>query len=141
MSGVLLKALAALLPVCALLVGSILLFCRAKSFFSFLQVFGRLPSPWRCYSRLRGTSPVSLDALGAPGESRSLCRLLECCSWSHSVSTRIFISRTRDEANGPIAKKPQRVSHAPLDFVSFPASPGAFRVFALTHSRRIAFQR
>ena len=40
MSGVLLKALAALLPVCALLVGSILLFCRAKSFFSFLQVFG-----------------------------------------------------------------------------------------------------
>src|SRR5262249_9159152 len=124
MSGVLLKALAALLPVCALLVGSILLFCRAKSFFSFLQVFGA-----GCL--LLGVVTHVCEALrlfpsmrwGHQGESRSLCRLLECCSWSHSVSTRIFISRTRDEANGPIAKKTQRVCHDTLDFVSVPDFP------------------
>jgi hypothetical protein len=35
----------------------------------------------------------------------------------------------------------QRVCHDTLDFVSVPGFPSAIRVFALTHSRRIVFQR
>jgi hypothetical protein len=46
-----------------------------------------------------------------------------------------------DEANGPISKCAQRVCPDTLDFVSVPGFPSAIRVFALTHSRRIVFQR
>jgi hypothetical protein len=48
---------------------------------------------------------------------------------------------TCDEANVPISKRLQRACHDTLDFVSVPGFPSAIRVFALTHSRRIVFQR
>jgi hypothetical protein len=34
-----------------------------------------------------------------------------------------------------------RVCHDTLDFIQVPGFPSAIRVFALTHSRRIVFQR
>ena len=46
-----------------------------------------------------------------------------------------------DEANVPIPKRVQCVCHHTLDFVSAPGYPSAIRVFALTHSSRIVFQR
>ena len=48
---------------------------------------------------------------------------------------------TKTVTNGPIAMQLQRVCHDTLDFIQVPGFPSAIRVFALTHSRRIAFQR
>jgi hypothetical protein len=45
------------------------------------------------------------------------------------------------EQAGPIARQPRRVCHDTLDSVSVPGFPSAIYVFALTHSRRIVFQR
>jgi hypothetical protein len=45
------------------------------------------------------------------------------------------------EANRPTSKCAQRDCHDTLDYVSVPGFPSAICVFALTHSRRIVFQR
>jgi hypothetical protein len=41
----------------------------------------------------------------------------------------------------PIVVQVQRVCHDTPDFIQVPGFPGAIRVFALTHSRRIGVQR
>jgi hypothetical protein len=48
---------------------------------------------------------------------------------------------TKDEANRAIAMQRQPSCCSTLDFIQVPGFPSAMRVFALTHSRRIAFQR
>ena len=48
---------------------------------------------------------------------------------------------TKTVTNGPIAKQLQCDCYDTLDFVSVPGFPSVVRVFALTHSRRIVFQR
>jgi len=48
--------------------------------------------------------------------------------------------RTRGFA-APWRSKFSLFATTPLDFIQVPGFPSAIRVFALTHSRRIAFQR
>src|SRR5438445_13033880 len=52
----------------------------------------RMSGDSRSYSCLRSTTPVSLDALGRGAQCWTLPRYIECCSWSHAVSDRIFAS-------------------------------------------------
>jgi hypothetical protein len=65
-------------------------------------------------------------------------------TWCEPAPTSLIAkssSNQFDEADGPFAMQHQHVCHDTLDFVSVPGFPSAICVFALTHSRRIVFQR
>ena len=75
---------------------------------------------------------ATLQILGADQEMQKLV---------DALSGRWAITQPSDELNRPVAKTTQHNCRDTLDFVSAPGCPSAIRVFALTHSRRIAFQR
>jgi hypothetical protein len=59
-----LKALVALITACILFSGSVVLFVRGKSSYSFLQLVGAECLVVVVLTHVRSTPPVSLDALG-----------------------------------------------------------------------------
>ena len=66
MSITLLKALVALVPACLLFSGSLVLFFRAKTVSCLMQLLGAVCLVLVVLAPcLRGTAPLSLDALGA----------------------------------------------------------------------------
>lgn len=92
-----LNALIALVPASMLFSGSLILFRRGKSFWSFLQLLGRgflmiVPLNSASYSRVRSTSAISLDAVGFQAQRGSLPRSLQRRSWSYLVPCGLFTS-------------------------------------------------
>jgi hypothetical protein len=92
MSTTLQIALLALVPVAMLFAGSAVLFFSAKTVASFLQLLGTGSLMIVALTHLsEALQLVSVDELGSPTQHWSLPRFLECCSWSDSVSPRIFV--------------------------------------------------
>src|SRR6266566_6120679 len=93
MNATLQIALLALVPVCVLFAGSAALFFRARTVTSFLQLFGAGCLVIVVLTHLSEALHLfpSMN-WGPPTQHWSLPRFLECCSWPHVVSSRIFVS-------------------------------------------------
>jgi hypothetical protein len=90
MNATLQITLLAVVPVCMLFAGSAVLFFRATTVASFLQLLGAGCLVIVVVAHL--SEALHLFPWMNWGRSHSIARFLECCSWSRVVFHRIFVS-------------------------------------------------